>query len=101
MIDETEQFLQTLNEFAQAFEVVRDGIRVEDGSKQLAFAFLENDVITDMCETLARLANYCQDQFIKLMILQRVLEEELTTSLPNEGRDIITSLGKFTPTRGQ
>lgn len=42
-----------------------------------AFTFLENDVVNMMLEELADTANYCRYQFIKLMILQDLIAQDL------------------------
>lgn len=41
------------------------------------FTFLQNDVVRMMMEELADTANYCRMQFIKLMMLQHVIEGSL------------------------
>jgi hypothetical protein len=41
------------------------------------FTFLGNDVVRMMMEELADTSNYCRMQFIKLMMLQAMLEDKL------------------------
>lgn len=52
------------------------------------FTFIQNDVVKMMAEELADTANYCRMQFIKLMILQNMLVDELN----DKGQ---TSSGEF------
>lgn len=49
------------------------------------FTFIQNDIVRMMMEELADTTNYCRMQFIKLMMLQRALEEDL------EGKDELVS----------
>jgi hypothetical protein len=52
--------------------------RHETGAKEYGVvAFLGNDVIRMMAEELADTSNYCRMQFIKLMLLQEMLETGL------------------------
>lgn len=41
------------------------------------FTFLENDVVRMMAEELADTSNYCRMQFIKLMMLNNLLVEDI------------------------
>lgn len=52
--------------------------RHTEGAKEYGVvAFLGNDVIRMMAEELADTSNYCRMQFIKLMLLQEMLEAGL------------------------
>lgn len=50
-----------------------------------ALTFLGNDVVRMMAEELADTANYCRMQFIKLMVLQDMLEAEFEGKADGEG----------------
>lgn len=61
-----------------------------------AFTFLENDVVRMMMEELADTSNYCRMQYIKLMILQHILEEQLNDkSVTNEQGNITIGIQAF------
>lgn len=65
--------------------------RHEEGTKEYGqFTFMGNDVVRMMAEELADTANYCRMQFVKLMLLQEVLEERLRTSDKVDEDDNIT-----------
>lgn len=79
--------------------------RHDAGAKEYGvFTFLENDVVRMMAEELADTANYCRMQFIKLMLLQNMLEGELAEKL-GEGTegvydaDIAIGIKSFKGTR--
>lgn len=74
-------FAELLKEYSAAFDKLTQE-RHEVGAKEYgAFTFLENDVVRMMMEELADTANYCRMQFIKLMLLQHALEEEIGQGL--------------------
>ncbi len=58
------------------------------------FTFLENDIIRMMMEELADTSNYCRMQFIKLMLLQEALGEELADK-PEVSEDLGIGVGSF------
>ena len=65
--------------------------RHDAGAKEYGvFTFMANDVVRMMAEELADTANYCRMQFIKLMILQKVLEADL------DARETADDDGNFT-----
>lgn len=60
-----------------------------------SFTFLGNDVVRMMMEELADTANYCRMQFIKLLLLQQALEEEVTDKLGNSDDSITIGVKAF------
>lgn len=66
-----------LAEFSEAFDKLTIERHEAGAAEYGQFTFLENDVVRMMAEELADTANYCRMQFIKLMLLQKVLEEDL------------------------
>jgi hypothetical protein len=92
---------QLIEEASRSFDQLCQQ-RHEHGQKEYGvFTFLENDVIRMLAEELADTANYCRMQFIKLLLLQKMLEEELSekldtpSRLSKQGQDIISSIGSF------
>lgn len=75
---ETAKDLLTLVEgYAQAFDHLCNERHKAGAAEYGNFTFLENDVIRMMAEELADTSNYCRMQFIKLMMLQAIIEDEL------------------------
>jgi hypothetical protein len=83
-----------MNEFGKEFEQLRTA-RHEHGQKEYGkFTFLENDIIRMMCEELADTANYCQYQYVKLRMLQDLLEEQLgAQGFFKEGQEAQINIG--------
>lgn len=75
--DDPGLLLNEMNAWSESFDkLCRE--RHEAGAAEYGkFTFLENDVVRMMAEELADTSNYCRMQFIKLMFLQRMLEEDL------------------------
>lgn len=73
----TEELLaKSIIEYSAAFDKLTQE-RHEAGAKEYGVVtFLGNDVMRMMMEELADTANYCRMQFIKLMMLQHILEED-------------------------
>ena len=76
--EEAENELQTyFQELSNSFDELCQ-TRHEEGAKEYGvLTFAGNDVIRMMMEELADASNYMRYQFIKLMVLQGALEEEL------------------------
>lgn len=85
MDDDNEKMISVLNELSDKFDnLCRE--RHEAGAKEYGVVtFLENDVVRMMAEELADTANYCRMQFIKIMMLQGFLEDELEGRADSEG----------------
>lgn len=84
------EFLLAMQEMSNKFDELCQK-RHDDGVAEYgAFTFLGNDVIRMMAEELADTANYCRMQFVKLMMLQAVLEEEVVKSGQVDEEDNIT-----------
>lgn len=83
--DPLAEYLQhKANDFMQLCQDLQDGKTGEE-----VFGFLEQDVIHLMMEELARTANLCREQFIKLAVLQDQLEDKLNTlGLADEQGDL-------------
>ena len=76
--EEQLEVVEKLQEYAVMFDQLCI-VRHEAGQEEYGqFTFLENDIIRMMCEELADTANYARYQFIKLMILQERLAEQLS-----------------------
>jgi len=77
MSEEIDPILQKVIQFSEAFDNLTQA-RHEMGAQEYGvMTFIGNDVIRMMAEELADTSNYCRMQFIKLMILQELLEESL------------------------
>lgn len=60
--------------------------RWEAGAEEYGpFTFLGNDIIRMMAEEMADIANYNRMQFIKIMLLAEMLEDELADKADPEG----------------
>lgn len=91
--DSTE-FIHAVKEISEAFDTLCQE-RHEKGQKEYGvFTFLSNDVVRMMAEELADTANYCRMQFIKLMLLQTILEEELSKK-SDDGETITIGIQSF------
>jgi hypothetical protein len=86
--------LSVFQEYSDAFDTLTQERHLAGQKEYGTLTFLENDVIRMMAEELADTANYCRYQFIKLMMLQAILEEEL------EGRPIDDMAAKFNEWKG-
>lgn len=78
MTEQTQEFdiTQAIAEYSTAFDILCQE-RHEAGAREYgAFTFVGNDVIRMMMEELADTSNYCRMQFIKLMMLQHILEAQ-------------------------
>lgn len=92
---------QTEEDFAAALQSLSEDFdklcqeRHEAGKKEYgATTFLGNDVIRMMAEELADTANYCRMQFIKIMLLQNMLVEELKDN-PDKDGEIAFGINSF------
>lgn len=75
----TEQidFTDALEECNRAFDELCQLRADEVAEAEGTFTFLSDDVITQFMESLADCAIMCRKQFIKLMMLQHLLEVEM------------------------
>lgn len=67
---------QAINEFSERFDILCKERHEAGKAEYGAITFLGNDVVRMMMEELADTANYCRMQFIKLMMLQNMLEQD-------------------------
>lgn len=72
------QYLQdTISHTSELFDKLCQE-RYDKGAEEYGpFTFLENDVVRMLCEELVDTANYARMQFIKLIMLQNQLSEEI------------------------
>jgi hypothetical protein len=88
--DKAEEIVQLMQEFSELFDKLCQE-RHKAGSEEYgAFTFLENDVVRMMAEELADVANYARMHFIKLMMLQGLLQEDVLDKLDTDADDNIT-----------
>lgn len=86
---------KAIAEYSVAFDILCQE-RHEEGAREYgAFTFIGNDVIRMMMEELADTANYCRMQFIKLMMLQHILEAQRASLGDVTEGDITIGLGSF------
>jgi len=80
--DPVADFLEGMVEHSVNFDVMAQA-RWDMGAEQYGpFKYLENDVIEMMKEELIDQANYARMQFIKLCILQEMLEDGVLAEMP-------------------
>lgn len=85
------EFIEKMNQFSAAFDVLCDERHREGQQEYGKFTFMANDVVRMMIEELADTANYCRYQAVKLLFLQEGLERMLAGSgLVGEGEEEIT-----------
>lgn len=77
MASEEEELAELFNGFSAKFDQLCQARHEAGAAEYGVLTFLGNDVIRMMAEELADTSNYCRMQFMKLMYLQAVLEEEL------------------------
>lgn len=75
----TDEELASMQALAELFDNLCLARHAAGQEEYGQLTFMTNDVIRMLCEELADTANYCRYQFIKLMILQDRLAEELQT----------------------
>jgi hypothetical protein len=89
-----EDFVTAIQSLSEGFDKLCQE-RHEAGQEEYgAFTFLGNDVIRMMAEELADTANYCRMQFIKIMMLQNMLVEDLTDK-PDKDGEIAFGINSF------
>lgn len=76
MPDEAAHIAITIAEYSEAFDKLAQERHIAGAKEYGVVTFLGNDVIRMMMEELADTANYCRMQFIKLMMLQHMLEQD-------------------------
>lgn len=90
------EMAELFKQFSEEFASLRQ-TRYQNGVAEYGmFTFLGNDVIRMMMEELADTANYCEMQFVKLMLLQQYLVAELG---PVDGDQITIGLEAFKGTK--
>lgn len=88
---ETVEFVNLINHFGREFEDLCVARHDEGQVKYGKFTFLGNDIVRMMAEELADVANYARYQYVKLMLLQKALEEHLEgTGFVAEGQEEVT-----------
>lgn len=65
-----------IEEYSASFDKLTQERHIAGAKEYGVVTFLGNDVIRMMMEELADTANYCRMQFIKLMMLQHMLEAD-------------------------
>lgn len=86
-----EDLAKTFENLSAQWDKLCDERHIAGAKEYGQFTFLGNDVTRMMMEELADTANYCRMQYIKLMLLQFALEEEIGTKL--DGADGTVTIG--------
>lgn len=95
--EENKELAEVINRFSEMFDdlcVQRHKIGQE---RYGPLTFLGNDVIRMMAEELADTANYCRMQFVKIMMLQAHLTNELEDEVGDA--DVTIGLKAFRGTK--
>ena len=88
--------LRAIQEYSEAFDKLCQERHDAGAAEYGQFTFLENDVVRMMMEELADTANYCRMQFIKLMMMQHILEEDLAQKgIGNDEGEITLGIKAF------
>lgn len=89
-----EALVEAIEKFSEDFSRLCQE-RYDAGAEEYGhLTFIGNDVIRMMMEELADTANYCHMQFIKLSLLQAMLEDE-TAGLSQDGGTITIGVQSF------
>ncbi len=85
--DESEKFVQLLQELAKEFEALRQERHDMGQDKYGAFSFLQRDTVTDIGEEIVDAANYLLYLYIKvrLIALNHTPPEDIDTPLGIRG----------------
>jgi hypothetical protein len=75
--EEVKQLTTLMQEYSDTFDQLCQKRHVDGAAEYGQFTFIGNDVVRMMAEELADTANYCRMQFIKLMMLQDMLVDQL------------------------
>lgn len=73
---DAEALVRAIEAYSAAFDMLTQERHIAGAKEYGVVSFLGNDVIRMMMEELADTANYCRMQFIKLMLLQQMIEED-------------------------
>jgi hypothetical protein len=76
--------IEIMNEYSDQFWELAAKRHEEGAAEYGTFTFLENDVVRMMAEELADTANYCRMQFVKLMMINNLLVEQIQEAGLNE-----------------
>jgi len=87
MPTEAETLVAAIEEYSLAFDKLTQERHIAGAKEYGVVTFLGNDVIRMMMEELADTANYCRMQFIKLMMLQHMLEADERIASGELGKD--------------
>lgn len=68
---------ELITKLSELFDEGCQEARNEEVTQGQAFAFLENDVLEQMCVALVQVANDARYHFIKLLLLQEGVEQQL------------------------
>lgn len=79
-----EELAAAFTHFSEEFASLREERHKAGAAEYGVFTFLGNDIIRMMAEELADTANYCEMQFIKLMMLQAHLTQELKDKIDDD-----------------
>lgn len=70
--------VEAINKYSLAFDTLAQERHLHGQKEYGVVTFLGNDVVRMMMEELADTSNYCRMQFIKLMMLQHMIENDET-----------------------
>lgn len=94
------ELLEQMGDYSQAFHTLRKERDAAGAAEYGKFTFLENDVVRMMAEELADTANYCEMQFIKLMLINNLLVDQLSEAgVTDEAEGIGIGLKAFKGTK--
>lgn len=88
---------EVIEHFSQKFDKLCQARRLDEARGEGQFAFLGNDVITDLAFELADAANSCRNHFVKIMLLQAHLANELEDKVDKD-QNITIGLQAFKKT---
>lgn len=87
---------EIFNELSDRFDKLCQERHAAGQQEYGRFTFLGNDVVRMLAEELADTSNYCRMQFIKIMLLQQMLEADLEEkNLANDEGEITLGVKAF------
>lgn len=93
---ETEEFIDSLNLYSEAFDKLCEIRYDREAEKDGPFQFLADNVISVLADALADVANNSRREFIKLMLLQDILDDRIESyqaSQTKMGNEAFTQAG--------
>lgn len=95
-----EDLVTAMEQFSEEFDKLCQNRHEAGAAEYGVVTFLGNDVVRMMMEELADTANYCRMQFIKLMLLQGMLQDELAENkVPDDEGNITIGVQSFKGTK--